>query len=88
MPMAQKASQEHACHPLGERHVARPASVFDLDTALAAYWSATSSREDTAAYHQILLFGGVDGYPDYGPWRTTIARWLRKLALRIGGPIC
>jgi len=55
--------------------------VHDLDTALAAYWSATSRREDQAAYHEILLFGGPDGYPNHGPKRTAIIRWLRKLAL-------
>lgn len=69
-----------------ERTTPKPAHVHDLDTALQAYWSATSTREDTAAYHQMLLFGGIDGYPSYGPKRATVARWLRKLALWVGGP--
>lgn len=68
------------------RQLRKPDHVHDLDTAMQAYWSATTTREDTAAYHQILLFGGVDGYPDYGKTRTTIARWLRKAALWVAGP--
>ena len=63
----------------------RPARVHNLDTALQAYWAAQSPQEDTAAYHQILLFGGIDGYPSQRPWRITLARWLRKLALRVDG---
>ncbi len=55
--------------------------VHNLKTALDAYWSAKNSREDQAAYHEILLFGGHDGYPSHGPFRTGVIRWLRKLAL-------
>jgi hypothetical protein len=58
-------------------------SVVDLETALFAYWQAKTLREEQAAYHQILLFGGFDGYPNTGKCRTVSARWLRKLALKI-----
>lgn len=57
--------------------------VSDLDSALAAYWNATSHREEQSAYHEILLFGGPDGYPSHGKVRTSVIRWLRKLALWI-----
>jgi hypothetical protein len=56
--------------------------VHDLRSALNAYWGAVTPREDQAAYHEILLFGGNDGWRDRG-WRTTLARWLRCLALRV-----
>lgn len=59
--------------------------VGNLSEALDAYWNANSPRENQAAYHEILLFGGMDGYPNYGPIRTLFARWLRKLALRVDG---
>ncbi len=55
-------------------------SVDDLSTALDAYWSAHSRREEQAAYHEILLFGGPDGYrlsPKPAVW---IVRRLRMLA--------
>lgn len=55
--------------------------VTDLESALKAYWSARSRREDQAAYHEILLFGGVDGYPSHGPARTAVIRGLRRIAL-------
>ncbi len=54
--------------------------VADLESALDAYWTASSHREDQAAYHEILLFGGPDGYPNHGKFRTTVVRWLRQLA--------
>lgn len=54
--------------------------VSDLDSALDAYWTASSHREDQAAYHEILLFGGRDGYPSHGKIRTTVIRLLRQLA--------
>lgn len=57
--------------------------VHDLKSALDAYWGATSHREDQAAYHEILLFGGRDGYPKHGELRNAVVRWLRKLALWI-----
>lgn len=57
--------------------------VHNLDTATKAYWGAHSRREEQAAYHEILLFGGRDGYPAAPPWRCAIARMLRRLALRL-----
>ena len=57
--------------------------VGNLDQALDAYWNAHSHREDQAAYHEILLFGGPDGYPNHGPFRTGVIRFLRRLALWI-----
>lgn len=55
--------------------------VSDLPTALEAYWGAKSHREMQAAYHEILLFGGVDGYPDCELWRRWVVRMLRRIAL-------
>jgi hypothetical protein len=55
--------------------------VHDLPSALDAYWRAQNRREDQAAYHEILLFGGKDGYPSHGKYRTAVIRWLRKMAL-------
>jgi hypothetical protein len=63
---------------MNRNHIKR---VHDLDTALQAYWNATSHREDHAAYHEILLFGGPNGYPSHGPWREWCIRTLRRLAL-------
>lgn len=54
--------------------------VYDLDSALNAYWNALSRREDQAAYHEILLFGGKDGFPSHGEARTLIVRTLRRIA--------
>ncbi len=59
-----------------------PSSVHDLRTATKAYWGARTVREDQAAYHEMLLFGGEDGWRDRC-WRTTLARWLRKVALLV-----
>jgi len=63
-------------------------NVHDLDSALTAYWSARNRRENQAAYHEILLFGGRDGWHQVshkgGPtWRGRVARWLRQLALKV-----
>lgn len=63
-------------------------NVINLESALQAYWRAKSRREDQAAYHEILLFGGIDGWHQVGPrggptWRGRAARWLRILALTI-----
>lgn len=52
-----------------------------LQTAYSTYWSARTPREEQMAYHEILLFGGKDGYRS--GWRTVLARWLRLLALKI-----
>jgi hypothetical protein len=55
--------------------------VNNLESALNAYWNSGSHREDQAAYHEILLFGGPDGYPSHGKLRTAVIRWLRQAAL-------
>ena len=57
--------------------------VNNLQQAYDAYWEAHSSREEQAAYHEILLFGGKDGYPSDSRWRVSLARWLRQLACLI-----
>ena len=59
--------------------------VGNRSDAINAYWKATSRREQQAAYHEILLFGGKDGYPSYGPVRTALARWLRIAAMWMDG---
>jgi hypothetical protein len=58
---------------------------YGLRHALAAYWDSKNHREQQAAYHEILLFGGLDGYPNYPGWRTVLARMLRKVALWVEG---
>lgn len=58
----------------------------NLDMAYDAYWHATSHKEEQAAYHAILLFGGRDGYPKRtGPALNWIIRSLRRLALWLEG---
>lgn len=54
--------------------------VTDLKSAYAAYHAARTRREEQAAHHEILLFGGADGYPDGPPWRAACARWARRFA--------
>jgi len=55
---------------------------YGLNDALNAYWSATNHREMQAAHHEILLFGGKDGYPaSAARWQRYVARKLRQLAL-------
>jgi hypothetical protein len=54
--------------------------VTDLASAYDAYWNSHSRREDQAAYHEILLFGGIDGYASGPKWRTVLVRMLRRLA--------
>jgi hypothetical protein len=54
--------------------------VTNLQQALDAYWNAHSRREEQAAYHEMLLFGGSDGYAPDGIMRPWIARTLRRLA--------
>lgn len=68
----------------------QPNNVTDLSSALDAYWTAKSRREDQAAYHEILLFGGNDGWHQVGnsggpTWRGWLAKVLRKSALLIEG---
>ncbi len=57
--------------------------VCDLPSAINRYWQAKNSREEQAAYHEILLYGGRDGYPCDGTVRPAIARFLRRAALWI-----
>ena len=57
--------------------------VHNLKTALDAYWQAKNARELQAAYHEVLLYGGRNGYPSKAAWRHYVARMLRKLALWI-----
>lgn len=56
-----------------------------LRAAYQHYWSAATVDQERAAYYEILLRGGVDGYaPDCtSPWRLGLARWLRRLAIKI-----
>jgi len=56
---------------------------YNLNDAIKAYWSATNAREEQAAYHEMLLFGGKDGYPISSQWRIFLARKLRQLAIFI-----
>ncbi len=63
-------------------------NVTNLNSALHAYWNAKNGREDQAAYHEILLFGGPDGWHQVAArggstWRGIIARALRRAALWI-----
>ena len=55
---------------------------YGLKQATDAYWAAQTPREQQAAYHEMLLFGGKDGFGS-GGWREFLARWLRKVALKI-----
>ena len=50
-----------------------------LHRAYERYWAADSHPKMTAAYYEILLLGGKDGYGSPG-WRATVARWLRRVA--------
>jgi hypothetical protein len=54
--------------------------VTDLASAYDAYWGSRSPREDQAAYHEILLFGGRDGWAPDPKWRAALARWARRFA--------
>lgn len=53
-----------------------------LQEAYSRYWTAKNRTEDRAAYYEILLLGGKDGY-GVGGWRGAVARALRWLAVRI-----
>lgn len=55
-----------------------------LYAAYQAYWAAGTHREMVAAYYEILLSSGKDGYGEPG-WRASIARWLRRLAVWVEG---
>lgn len=54
----------------------------ELALAYDKYWSANSREQERAAYCEILLNGGMDGY-GCGGWRDRIARWLRIAAVHI-----
>lgn len=58
-------------------------SVRTLKQAQNAYWNARAPREEQAAYHEILLFGGGDGYASGGRLRAAAVRALRRLAFWI-----
>jgi hypothetical protein len=57
--------------------------VCNLEEALEAYWAANSHRESQAAYHEVILFGGDDGWAPSGPVRSWLARQARRFALWI-----
>ena len=59
--------------------------VTNLQQAIDAYWLAQSRRDEQAAYHEILLFGGKDGYPHGPRWRIVIVRTLRRIAAYLDG---
>ena len=53
-------------------------SVTNLSQAYEAYWSANTFREEQAAYHEILLFGGHDGYAAGGNKLRSAAAWAAR----------
>ena len=55
--------------------------VCNLKSALDAYWAAENHREQQGAYHEILLFGGIDGYAPSGSVRSWLAQQARRFAL-------
>lgn len=49
----------------------------ELQEALERYWKAKDRDEEVYAYHEILLFGGKDGYrlePRFLVWMVRILR--------------
>jgi len=54
---------------------------YSLAAAQEAYWHAETPAQERQAYHQILLFGGNDGYRS--GWRPALARLLRRIALAV-----
>ena len=54
--------------------------VTNAVQAKHAYLTAKTPREAQAAYHEILLFGGVDMNLNAYGWRPTVVRWLRRVA--------
>lgn len=54
--------------------------VSNLQSAIDAYYAAKNRREEQAAYHEILLFGGVDGYRTEPRLIVWVVRKLRQLA--------
>lgn len=61
--------------------VAPPKVGKNLNRAYDSYWASKSHREQQMAYHEILLFGGNDGYPSCNKWRLMAAKYLRRMAL-------
>ena len=59
--------------------------IRNIDDAVQAYWDAKGAAEHQCAYYAILLFGGVDGFPGSSEFRRVIARFLRRLAIRVEG---
>jgi hypothetical protein len=58
--------------------------TYGLKEAYANYWSAKSRREDQAAYNEIKLFGGKDGFAcDGHRFAYWLIRTLRRIAYRI-----
>ena len=55
-----------------------------LNGAYERYWSAKTPTEERAAYYEILVLGGKDGWGP-GGWRGRVARALRWMAARIEG---
>ena len=53
--------------------------VQNLRDAVFAYNNSETQREQQAAYHEILLYGGEDGY-SMPSWRRAVARYARKFA--------
>jgi hypothetical protein len=61
-----------------------PMRVYGLKEAYDNYWNAHSSREEQAAYNEIKLFGGKDGYAsERRRFLTWCVRKLRQIAYRI-----
>ena len=66
--------------PVPRAELLKVTHVYDLDSALGAYWTASNLREEQAAYHEILLFGGNDGWTSHGSRKAWVIRKLRQLA--------
>ncbi len=62
--------------------------VTDRRSAYDAYWAANSSREQQAAYHEILLFGGRDGYCLEPKLAVLVVRVLRRMSYWIERRYC
>lgn len=56
-----------------------------LRESYARYWGAKTHFEEKAAVYEIMLKGGVEGYPTVGLIRSWIARKLRWLAMLVDG---
>lgn len=68
-------------HPPAPRHrCAEGMMGARLDSAYRVYWDAPTRTHEAAAYWEIIARGGQDGYPNGGPVRQAVGRWLRRLA--------